>query len=97
MFLIFTGPPFEHMTVLPSLSLMGIACGRLVRERKTCLRLNIWCEAPESITVREVERGDDRRAKDSRTREDNRVCACRVCICSSESVSQREGSGSLVA
>ena len=36
--------------------------------------------------MREVERGDDRRAKDSsRTREDNRVCAFL-------SVSQREGS-----
>ena len=47
--------------------------------------MNIWCEAPEPITVREVEKGDDRKAKDSRTREDNRVCAC-------PSVSQRKGS-----
>jgi len=83
------GPPFDDVTVLPSPSFMCMACGRLDRERKTCLRLNIWCEAPESITVREVERGDDRKAKESRTREDNRVCAF-SCACSS--VSQREGS-----
>ena len=42
--------------------------------------------------MREVERGDDRRAKDSRTREDNRVCA----VFSPVSVSQGGGSGSLV-
>ena len=83
------GPPFGDVTVLPSPSFMGMACGRLDRERKACLRLKIWCEAPESITVREVERGDDRKAKESRTREDNRVCAF-SCACSS--VSQREGS-----
>ena len=82
MFLIFTGPPFEDMTVLPSPSLMGMACGRFDRERKTWLRLNIWCEAPESIIVREVERGDDRKAKDSRMREDNRVCLSSVCLSS---------------
>ena len=42
--------------------------------------------------MRDVERGDDRRAKDNRTREDNRVCAS----CAYLSVSQREGSGSVV-
>ena len=91
MFLSFIGPPFDDITVLPSPSFMFMACGRLERERKTCLRLNMWCEAPESITVREVDRGDDRRAKDSSIWEDSRVCA---------SVSQRGGSlllgGSLV-
>ena len=83
MFLSFIGPPFDDITVLPSPSFMFMACGKLERERKTCLRLNMWCEAPESITVREVDRGDDRRAKDSSIREDSRVCA---------SVSQRGGS-----
>ena len=94
MFLIFMGPPFEDTIVLPSPSLMGMACGRLDRERKTCLQLNMWCEAPESITVREVERGDDRKAKDSRTREDNRVhaCPCASVWCACPLVSQRGGS-----
>ena len=83
MFLSFIGPPFDDITVLPSPSFMFMACGRLERERKTCLRLNMWCEAPEPITVREVYRGDDRRAKDSSIWEDSRVCAsvsqCHAC------------------
>ena len=52
-----------------------------------------WGEGGQGA-LREAERGDDRRAKD-RTREDNRVCAC-LYVFSPVSVSQREGSGSLV-
>ena len=42
--------------------------------------------------MREVERGDDRRAKDSRTREDSRVCASCASAGACSSVSQRGGS-----
>ena len=48
------GPPFDDVTVLPSPSFMAMACGRLDSERKTCLQLNIWCEAPECKDVRNI-------------------------------------------
>lgn len=56
-----TGPPCVDRMIFPSPSLIGIGCRNLSSDRKFFWLLNMWCDAPESISIAGGVYSEDRR------------------------------------